>query len=114
MFGTEIVAMAESGAQRGGEPMHIPVLPRAVVELFRDLPAELRTGWIVDATVGLGGHAELLLESLPGVHVLGVDHDPEALEIARGRLSRFEGRVRLRRARFSELARQIRKEEIGF
>ena len=59
-------------------------------------------GTVVDMTVGSGGHAAALLEA--GVsRLVGVDRDPEALAVARERLSAFGDRVRLVGARFSEI-----------
>jgi 16S rRNA (cytosine1402-N4)-methyltransferase len=113
MFGTEIESMDARAAGRGGAPLHIPVLPRQVVAAFGPLSARPGSGWIVDATLGLGGHTELLLESLPWVSVLGVDHDPDALALARTRLERFGSRVRIARGRFSELARILRAHSVG-
>lgn len=99
-------ARSDKGA--GGEaPRHVPVLAREVVELFRGLPPELASGWIVDGTLGLGGHTALLLEALPAMRVLGFDQDEQALEIARARLAPFAPRVRLERARMSELAERV-------
>ncbi|HVT05103.1 MAG TPA: 16S rRNA (cytosine(1402)-N(4))-methyltransferase, partial [Thermoanaerobaculia bacterium] len=61
---------------------HQPVLLKQVIELLRSDDDR----WIVDATVGLGGHAEALLESSSGARLLGIDRDPRALERARERL----------------------------
>jgi 16S rRNA (cytosine1402-N4)-methyltransferase len=64
-----------------------------------------REGWVIDGTVGMGGHAEAILErSGEGVGLLGLDVDPAALEHARARLDRFGDRVRLRRRSFRDLA----------
>lgn len=113
MVWTEARSMG-SGAQHGErEPLHVSVLAREVVECFRALPPELHTGWVVDGTLGMGGHAERLLEALPALHVLGVDQDEHALEHARARLAPHARRVRLRQGRISELARIVRKERIG-
>lgn len=101
---------ARTRAERGE---HQPVLPREVVEIFFGVERCEREGWIVDATVGLGGHAAELLEAAPRSSLLGLDQDPEALAIAAQRLARFGPRVRLRHARLSQLARTIRKERIG-
>jgi len=57
----------------------------------------------VDCTVGLGGHAEAILGASPEVRVLGVDRDPQALELARDRLEPFGSRVRLVEADFADL-----------
>jgi 16S rRNA (cytosine1402-N4)-methyltransferase len=61
---------------------------------------------VVDMTVGSGGHAAALLDA--GVsRLVGVDRDPEALTLARARLSGFGDRVRLVAARFSEVGEDI-------
>lgn len=80
--------------------IHLPVLPDEVVFLLRP-----RTrGWVVDGTVGMGGHAELLMErGGAGLRLLGIDRDLEALAEARRRLSRFGERVVLRHASFRYL-----------
>ncbi len=57
---------------------------------------------IVDATTGHGGHAEKILERLgPNGLLVGLDRDPEMLEVAEKRLQRFGSRARLFHARFS-------------
>jgi 16S rRNA (cytosine1402-N4)-methyltransferase len=64
-----------------------------------------REGWVIDGTVGMGGHAEAILEqSGADVRLLGLDVDPAALEQAGARLARFAPRVRLRRASFRDMA----------
>ena len=51
--------------------------------------------FVVDGTLGLGGHSEMLLERYPQMRILGLDWDADALGIARERLEtfgdRFEG-----------------------
>jgi len=79
---------------------HTPVLVREVVEL---LAAE-RGGFFVDATVGAGGHARALLEAAPGVRLLALDRDPDALALARERLAGFGERVRFAETNFGDLA----------
>jgi 16S rRNA (cytosine1402-N4)-methyltransferase len=62
-------------------------------------------GWIIDGTVGMGGHAEAMLgTAADDVRLLGLDRDPEALRRARERLARFGDRVRLAQANFRDLA----------
>ena len=65
--------------------------------------APRRGGWFVDATVGAGGHAEAILASEHGVHLLGIDRDPDALALARARLARFGDRAELLEADFGDL-----------
>src|SRR5438067_3994212 len=79
---------------------HEPVLLQEVVQHLR--PSR-DNGVLVDATVGLGGHAETLMEAFPGVRLIAIDRDPAALELAGERLARFAGRVTFVRARHEAL-----------
>ena len=79
--------------------VHVPVLRDRVVAWL----APTAPGLLVDATVGLGGHAAALLEAAPGLHLVGLDRDPEAIERARQRLQPFSDRVRLIQGPFAEL-----------
>lgn len=73
-----------------------------VAEALRSLNLA-RGGCIVDCTVGLGGHAAAILDGSPAVTLVGLDRDPQALELASQRLVRFGDRARLARARFDQL-----------
>ena len=88
---------------------HEPVLLRESLAALNVRPG----GRYVDATVGAGGHAEAIMEAAaPGGALLGIDRDPQALEIATRRLGRFGADVRLIEGSFAELERLCR--EIGF
>ena len=66
-------------------------------------------GWVVDGTVGMGGHAERILEtSGAGTRLLGIDRDPEALARAGRRLARFGDRVTLRHGSFRDIMAHAR------
>jgi len=78
---------------------HVPVLLAESLELL----APERGGTFVDATLGLGGHAEALLAASPDVELVGIDRDPQALERAARRLAPFGSRVRLVQANFHQL-----------
>jgi len=61
-------------------------------------------GWVIDGTVGMGGHAEAMLTSSGAdVRLLGLDADPASLVQAGTRLARFGERVRLVHASFADL-----------
>ncbi|HEV8440843.1 MAG TPA: 16S rRNA (cytosine(1402)-N(4))-methyltransferase RsmH [Methylomirabilota bacterium] len=79
---------------------HLPVLADEVTFLLRPR----RGGWLVDGTIGMGGHGERLLEASEGTRLLGIDQDPEALRQASQRLARFGGRVVLKHGSFRRLA----------
>jgi 16S rRNA (cytosine1402-N4)-methyltransferase len=79
---------------------HVPVLQEEVLALLQPRPG----GRYLDATVGLGGHAEAILQaSAPSGTLLGVDRDGEALALARQRLAPFGPRVSLVPGRYEEL-----------
>src|SRR5205085_11148270 len=71
---------------------HEPVMLAEVLDAFRPVPP----GWLIDATVGGGGHAEALLDAFPQHNLLGLDRDQHALDAAAATLARFGERVRLR------------------
>jgi 16S rRNA (cytosine1402-N4)-methyltransferase len=81
--------------------IHEPVMGAEVTALL----CEGRPLRIVDATLGTGGHAAMLLEAAPaGACLLGIDRDAQALGLAAMRLKRFGGRVIVREANFSAIA----------
>ena len=60
--------------------IHIPVLLKEVIEAIKVKPG----GQYIDCTLGGGGHSAAILEQ--GGKVLGIDIDPQAIELARERL----------------------------
>ena len=58
---------------------------------------------VVDATLGLGGHSEALLDSNPNLVLIGIDRDLDAIVKAKNRLAKFENRVKLNHAIFDEI-----------
>jgi 16S rRNA (cytosine1402-N4)-methyltransferase len=81
---------------------HVPVLLERCLELLA--PALMLPGAVhVDFTLGLGGHAEAVLERYPDIVLIGVDRDTEALAHSRQRLARFGERVRFVHAVYDEL-----------
>jgi len=73
---------------------HVPVLLPRVAELLGPALGQ-RPAVLVDATLGLGGHAAALLAEHPRLTLVGLDRDPQALELAARRLSAHAGRIHL-------------------
>lgn len=67
---------------------------------------------VVDATLGLGGHTEALLEKFPHLKVIGIDRDKDALAHARTRLAPFGDRFYSAHAVFDQITEVI--ESFGF
>ena len=89
------------------DPRHEPVLAAEAVELL----APSQGGVFVDCTVGLGGHAQALLDA-GASRVLGLDRDRQALAIARDALARFGDRIELVHADYRDLARVLDERSI--
>ncbi|MGW9112950.1 16S rRNA (cytosine(1402)-N(4))-methyltransferase RsmH [Microbacterium sp. NPDC055683] len=78
----------------GIRDIHTPVMLERCVELLG--PALDHDGAVyVDGTLGMGGHSEAFLERFPGIRLVGLDRDPDALRIAGARLERFASRTTL-------------------
>lgn len=81
-------------------------------ESLRFLQPE-RGGLFVDATLGLAGHSEAMLDASPDTRLIGIDQDAEALKLAKKRLARFEKRAMLFQANFSEIGKIVEKAKQG-
>ncbi len=78
---------------------HVPVL----LDEVRSLLQPERGGIFVDCTVGLGGHARMLLEG-GATRLIGIDRDTDAIAIAKAELDAFADRVTFVHADYRELA----------
>jgi 16S rRNA (cytosine1402-N4)-methyltransferase len=88
------VRFSEAG---GAGDYHLPVFPVETAEWMAAGPGK----FIIDGTLGGGGHSEIFLKA--GARVLGVDRDPEALAHARNRLAGFGDRFSTWEGNFSRL-----------
>lgn len=86
---------------------HVPVLLDRCVELLAPALTRQRPDGsgavLVDATLGAGGHTARFLTEFPGLRVIGLDRDPDALWIAGERLAEFGDRVLLVRTRYDRI-----------
>ena len=89
--------------------MHQSVLLSEIVEYLRPSRDD---GTLVDATIGLGGHAEALLTRYPSIRLLGIDRDPAALAASAARLEKFGDRVTLAQGRHETLIDILKKQKI--
>src|SRR5690242_655789 len=92
--------------------VHVPVLLDRVLALLAP-PLSERPAVAVDATVGLGGHAEALLRAHPNLTLVGLDRDEDALARSRARLARFGERARLVHAVYDRMPQVLDSLGIG-
>ena len=93
-------------------PLHVPVLLETTLELLAP-SLEADGSVVVDATLGLGGHAEALLSRFPGTTLIGIDRDPDALRRASDRLAPFGDRFRPAHAVYDEIADVVERTGVG-
>ncbi|MEI6715698.1 MAG: 16S rRNA (cytosine(1402)-N(4))-methyltransferase RsmH [Verrucomicrobiota bacterium] len=86
----------------GASEYHAPVLFAEVVEALAPAPGM----WIVDCTLGGGGHSEALLQA--GANVIGIDQDCEAIAFASNRLRAFGSRFQSIHASFGDAPEKLR------
>ncbi|HEY8558780.1 MAG TPA: 16S rRNA (cytosine(1402)-N(4))-methyltransferase RsmH [Pyrinomonadaceae bacterium] len=79
--------------------LHKSVLLHETVELL----GAARGGIFVDCTLGLGGHAEAILQASENASVIGIDQDRDAIRLASERLAPFGERVKIFHANFAEI-----------
>ena len=92
--------MSQDASSAGAR--HVPVLLERCIELLA--PALTEPGSVVvDGTLGMGGHSEALLRACPEARLVGIDRDPQAIELAGRRLEPFGDRVSLVHAVYDEL-----------
>lgn len=79
--------------------IHSPVLLNEVLEYVKPV----KPGCLfIDATLGEGGYSDRFLDAFPHITLIGIERDPEILQIARQRLSVFGQRVRFFHMWFDE------------
>ena len=78
---------------------HIPVLFDEVIDTFKDI----KDGYIVDCTLGYGGHTLGILESNPNIKMICNDQDDEALEFSTKRLENYSDRIIFNKSNFQNI-----------
>jgi 16S rRNA (cytosine1402-N4)-methyltransferase len=87
---------------------HVPVMVDEIVATFAPVPE----GFVMDATLGGGGHSEALLSAHQQLSILGVDRDASAVAAAGQRLAKFAGRFRSTHRRFDDVDGAMAEAEV--
>jgi 16S rRNA (cytosine1402-N4)-methyltransferase len=102
---------SRSSRSTAASAVHVPVfLDRCLALLAPALDG--RPAVVVDATLGLGGHAEALLQAHPALTLVGLDRDQEALRRSRERLGRYADRIHLVHAVYDRMPQVL--DQLGF
>jgi 16S rRNA (cytosine1402-N4)-methyltransferase len=96
---------------------HIPVALERCIELLtpaieyslQNHPAT----YVIDATLGLGGHARALLEKFPALVIIGIDRDVSAIAIARENVSPFADRLMISHTTYDQIADVLAEHSIS-
>lgn len=85
---------------------HVPVLRDRIVDLLSPALGEPDAVYL-DGTLGMGGHAQAILERCPTARVVGIDRDQEALALAAERLQPYAPRVTFVHAIYDDVERAL-------
>lgn len=98
--------------ERPTSERHVPVLKDRCINLLAPAIESVEHPVVVDATLGMGGHSEAMLQRFPQLHLIGIDRDEEALALAGERLSPFADRTDLVHAVYDEIEDVV--SDLGF
>jgi 16S rRNA (cytosine1402-N4)-methyltransferase len=87
---------------------HISVMRDTCIDLLTPALNKSETPIVVDATLGLGGHSEALLEANPNLVLIGIDRDLDAIKKAQSRLAKYENRIHLNHSVFDEITEVVK------
>jgi len=87
---------------------HIPVLFNEVIDTFKDL----NDGYIIDCTLGYGGHSLGLLEANPNIKLICNDQDDEALAFSKNRLEKYQDRIIFNKGNFKDVIEKFKDKNI--
>ena len=87
---------------------HIPVLFNEVIDTFKDL----ENGYVIDCTLGYGGHSLGILESNLNIKLICNDQDDEALSFSKERLKKYEERIIFSKGNFKDVINKYKDKNI--
>lgn len=90
------------------EAPHIPVLYHEVLEVFKDI----NSGYIIDCTLGYGGHSEGLLKQNENINLICNDQDDTALEFSAKRLLPYKHRIVFNKGNFENVVIKFKDYDI--
>jgi 16S rRNA (cytosine1402-N4)-methyltransferase len=87
-----------------GKVIHKSVMLDRCLTLLSPAFANKESSIYLDATLGLGGHAESLLIKFPNLTLVGLDRDKDAIALASARLAQYKERIHIFHATYDKLS----------
>ena len=87
---------------------HIPVLYTETIDAFKDI----KNGYVIDCTLGYGGHTQGILDSNEHIIMIGNDQDDEALDFSKNRLESYKNRVIFNKGNFQNVVNTFSEKNI--
>ena len=82
---------------------HIPVALNQCVDLLSPALVNKSKPYLLDATLGLAGHAKVMLERFPNLHLIGIDRDQSAIKLAQANLAQYADRITIVNTTFDQI-----------
>jgi 16S rRNA (cytosine1402-N4)-methyltransferase len=82
---------------------HIPVALDQCVDLLSPALINKSKPFLIDATLGLAGHAKVMLERFPNLHLIGIDRDQSAIKLAQANLAQYADRITIVNTTFDQI-----------
>jgi 16S rRNA (cytosine1402-N4)-methyltransferase len=82
---------------------HIPVALDQCVDLLSPALVNKSKPYLIDATLGLAGHAKVMLERFPNLHLIGIDRDQSAIKLAQANLAQYADRITIVNTTFDQI-----------
>jgi len=82
---------------------HIPVALDQCVDLLSPALINKSKPYLIDATLGLAGHAKVMLERFPNLHLIGIDRDQSAIKLAQANLAQYADRITIVNTTFDQI-----------
>ena len=95
------------------QALHIPVALERCIQLLAPAFENSKHPVLVDATLGLGGHSYELLKRFSNLHIIAIDRDAKAIEIAKTKLAPFADRITFNHAVYSEITDVLARENVS-
>jgi 16S rRNA (cytosine1402-N4)-methyltransferase len=93
--------------KEGKQMEHTPVMLDRCIALLTPSIEKSPNPVVVDATLGLGGHTEELLNRFPNLRVIALDRDPSAIAKSAERLAKFASRLTIIHAIYDQIPKVL-------